>query len=324
MPVPKIFVVIAAVTCFVSFPSCKKNSDGADSPAPVTKNDTLTAGWSKVIISGETGAGDIFFNSATNGYLVGSRVYRSTDGGNNWNAVLTNSSLYNLAVTNDGKAFFAGQTNTIVKTIDGGNNFVNTVIGITPTDIFFTDNSNGFAITHNGLYNTVDGGLNWTKITTTGLPSNSFYFSLYLVNNNTGWIVTQSGVYRSVGSLATWQQSTINGSFPAVSLGCVFASSATNVYIGDNSGVIYKSTDGGTSFSFLTQLDQGLFTDLHFLTDQLGYASSGRNIYKTTDAGVSWSKVVSLAEGAITEIHFTDATHGWACASGGKVLIFKP
>jgi len=218
MRIPKLFFAVPVLACFFSFQSCKKNSDPAPNPVPGVKPDTLSTGWTKTIVAGETGAGDIFFNSATNGYLAGSKVYRSTDGGTTWNPLLSNSNLYNLAVTNDGKAFFAGQTNTIIKTIDGGSNFVNTVIGITPTDIFFTDNNNGFAIAHNGLYSTVDAGLNWSKITTTGLPSSSFYFSLHLLNNTTGWIVTQGGVYRSAGSLATWQQATINGSFPPLSL----------------------------------------------------------------------------------------------------------
>jgi photosystem II stability/assembly factor-like uncharacterized protein len=77
------------------------------------------------------------------------------------------------------------------------------------------------------------------------------------------------------------------------------------------------------SFTFIKKLDEAGFTDIHFLTDQIGYASAGRTLYKTTDGGTNWTKVVSLGEATITEIHFTDATHGWACGSNGVVLTFK-
>ena len=92
--------------CLLVLMSCKKDDPTpAPTPVPVIMPDTLTAGWTKKIVPNETNFGDIFFNSSTTGYLAGSKIYKSTDGGNNWLPVLSNPSLYNIFMTNDSKAF---------------------------------------------------------------------------------------------------------------------------------------------------------------------------------------------------------------------------
>ena len=320
----QLFPAVIAVFCFLCFQSCKKSDGPTPVPLPVIMPDTLTTGWKKQVLPGEANFGDIFFNSSTTGYLVGSKVYKSTDGGNSWLPVLSNNALYNIFVTNDSKAFFVGQSNMIFKTIDGGSSFTNTPISAIPTDVFFIDNSNGLCITQDGLYATTDAGLTWPKITTTGLPSiGSGYASISFINNTKGWVVLQGGIYRSVGSFSNWQQATVNGGAGGGYYASVYTTSATNVYVANFAGEIFKSTDGGTTFTFLKNLNAGGFTDIHFLTDLTGYASSGRSVFKTTDGGVNWSKVVSLGHGSLGELHFTDATHGWACGSDGVVLTFK-
>ncbi|MBL7700794.1 MAG: hypothetical protein JNM14_00970 [Ferruginibacter sp.] len=315
--------VIIAIFSF-SLQSCKK-SDPAPDPTPTVKPDTLTAGWSKQVIPGATNLADVFFNSSTNGYACSDNgLFKSNDGGISWAKLSpVNNQWYNCFVTADGKAFFVTQTSsTIFKTTDGGSSFTNPAVGSIPLDVFFLDNNNGFCIAQDGLYSTVDAGISWQKIATTGLSTGN-YASLSFINNTTGWIVSQAGIFRSVGSLANWQASLVNGSPFGAVFGSVYAASASVIYAADFSGEIFKSTDGGANFIFIKQLEEQNFTDLHFVTDQLGYACAGRSIYKTTDGGINWIKVVSLGENAITEIHFTDAGHGWACCSNGIVLTFK-
>ena len=312
------FVLIAMI-CFFSFQSCKKGDSTPVTPPVVVYPDTLTAGWSKVTVAGETGLfSDIFFNSSTTGYLIGSKIFKSTDGGNTWAAVYSGAgNLINIFMTPDGKAFFTtSNSNTIVKTIDGGANFTSTAIGASTFDIFFIDNNTGFCTAQDGLRTTTDGGITWTKIITSGLPSVFNYSTLSFVNNTTGWITT-GDIYRSNGSLANWQQSTSLGS----NFESIFATSASTIYAAGGSS-IFKSTDGGVNFSFIKYFESPGFTDIHFLDNLNGYVSCGRHVYKTTDGGVNWTTVVSMGQGALGELHFTDATHGWVCGDG-VVLIFK-
>ena len=323
MRIKNYLIAVMALLCLYSLQSCKK-SDPAPDPGPTVKPDTLTAGWTKQVIPGATDLSDIFFNSSTNGYACADNgLYKTINGGVSWAKLsLTNNQWYNCFVTADGKAsFVTHSSNSIFKTIDGGSSFANPTVGSVPLDIFFTDNSNGFCMAQDGLYKSVDAGVSWQKITATGLPSGS-YASLSFINNTTGWVVSQTGISRSGGSLTNWQASAISGGSPD-NFGSVYAVSATVIYAANFSGEIFKSTDGGTNFSFIKKLEETNFTDIHFLTDQTGYACSGRSIYKTTDGGANWIKVVSLGENKITEIHFTDTSHGWACCTNGVVLIFK-
>jgi len=88
-------------------------------------------------------------------------------------------------------------------------------------------------------------------------------------------------------------------------------------------GQVYKTMNGGNSFSQIAQIyTPGGFADLHFVSEQVGYASIAHNIYQTLDGGVSWKSVV-YSTNTIVEIHFTDANHGWACGEKGTVFIYK-
>ncbi len=293
-------------------------------PTPVIKPDTLTSGWTKVVLAGETGFSDIFFNSSTTGYLAGSKIYKSTDGGNNWLPVFSNNNLFNIFMTNDSKAFFVGQAAAVFKTIDGGINFIPTSVPATVYDIFFTDNTTGYFIAQDGLYSTTDGGVTWIKLSTTGLPLAVSYSTLAFVNSTTGWVLVNGSIYKTNGSNLNWQQALVNGATGSSTFVSVYAISASNIYVTNYSGQVFKSTDGGANFSLLKQLDANGYADIHFLTDLIGYVSVGRNVYKTTDGGTNWIKVVSLGQGTLGELHFTDANHGWVCGDNGVVLIFKP
>src|SRR4029079_5990737 len=118
----------------------------------VRKPDTLTTGWKKIVLDAENGFSDIFFNSNTNGYLSGKKLYRSTDGGLTWN-VAANRFASNLSVTNDGKVFLASFIDTIFRSTDGGATLTGfKTPGASGFDVFFIDNNNGYYITYSGLY----------------------------------------------------------------------------------------------------------------------------------------------------------------------------
>jgi len=321
MRIQRLFIPLIILLCFFAVQSCKKSDGPTPDPTPVVMPDTLGVGWTKKIISGEN-LGDVFFNSATTGFLTGNQIYKSTDGGSSWLSVLSNGGAVNIFMTNDGKAFFTDFASRVIKTIDGGNNFVNASIVGQASDVFFIDNLTGYCVTReNFVYNSIDAGLTWTKIITTGLPLGSGYSSISCINNSTGLIANDAGIYKTAGSFANWQQATISGGTNS-NFFSLYAVSASIIYAANTHAEIFKSVDGGANFSFIKKVGVDGYTDVHFITDQEGYVSSGRHIFKTTDGGLNWTTVVSLGEGGIVELHFSDANHGWACG-GNTVLTFK-
>lgn len=325
----KISLLLIMATGYFSIQSCKKSADPTPTPTP-PKPDTLTTGWTKKQIPGEstTNFSDVFFNSATNGYLLGRNIYHSTNGGITWDSVAVNSSdAFNIFMTADNKAFFTGATNTIRRTADGGLTFTsNSSFANRVFDIYFVDNNNGYGISGSDLYNTTDGGLNWNKLTTTGITTGNYnYRSLYFSTNSSGIVLNENTISRSAGSNLVWQLANVTGYSGNTILQSISAASSV-IFVVDAYGILFKSTDGGVNFSYVSRIDSNTsgYYDIHFITPQVGYASCARNIYKTNDGGLSWTKVVSMGETNFTEIHFIDANHGWACGENGTILTYKP
>jgi len=309
--------------------SCKKDGNGPDPvPPAIIKPDTLAADWKKVVLDTSVIYSDIFFNNNTVGYLAGNKAYKTIDGGLSWTAISNKGDFGNIAATPNGNAFFSrGIDDSVYRYANGGTAV--TALGIPGAvygmDVFFTDNNTGYFITITGLYGTIDAGAGWAKINTTGLGSTFGYASSYFITANTGWIVNPSGIYKTNGSVSTWTKSTYTGIAPTGEFTAVYATANNTVYASTYTGELYKSVDGGASFTQIKIFPSVIhnYCDIHFIDNNTGYVCAGNRIYKTTDAGVSWTVIVALGEASLIELHFTDAAHGWACGSKGTVLLFN-
>ena len=127
------------------------------------------------------------------------KIYRTTDGGSNWNIVSDDPGSILTAID------FAGLQNGWVTSYDGtilhSDNF-----GITWTpqfqdghtqfdDIAFTSDLDGYAVASNfidSLWYTHDGGTSWNR---TRLPVKTFWHGVSFTNQDTGWIAGGSVGY---------------------------------------------------------------------------------------------------------------------------------
>jgi RHS repeat-associated protein len=193
-------------------------------------------------------------------------VYKSIDGGTNWNAA--NAGL--------------------------GNTGVNT-IAIDPTEpnIVYAGTRIG------GIYKSIDGGTSWNAINS-GLAylfvsslvvdpsdSNIVYASAY--NDFGGW-----SVYKTTNSGASWNA--INtGLSSAVGPLAIDPANPNILYAGTGVGTMYKTINGGVSWNvvntgFNIRYLYSLAIDpINPSTVYAGYYLSG--IYKTTNGGMSWNAV---------------------------------
>jgi len=191
--------------------------------------------------------------------------------------------------------------------------------------------SNNGAFPGNGIYKSMNGGISWSNI---GLPNSQNIGRIIInpLNSNNLFVAVmgqlygtnnERGVYRSVNGGSSWQKVLyVNDSTGCVDLtinpinpDIVYASMwqrikypFASMRCGAGSG-IYKSTDGGTNW---TQLTNGLPTsdsntgrigiDISPTNPNILYASYSTNtqnnfdgIYKTTDAGVNWIRVDNIS-----------------------------
>jgi photosystem II stability/assembly factor-like uncharacterized protein len=96
-------------------------------------------------------------------------------------------------------------------------------------------------------------------------------------------------------------------------------------YVLREDGRFYRSGDGGTSWSRMTDLPLPLVptgedtaTGLAFASTDIGVATATSGIYRTTDGGVSWKRVARRT-GGFNAAAFGDALGGLAVGTGGTV-----
>ena len=116
-----------------------------------------------------------------------------------------------------------------------------------------------------------------------------------------------------------WTQLSTNyiGNFKDV----YFINTTVGYAVGGNNttGIIYKTTNGGTSWS-ATAISTSSLESVWFTSSSTGFAvGSGGKIFTTTNAGSTWTVVTSPTTTGMKKIHFPTSTVGYA--AGGSVMI---
>jgi len=145
------------------------------------------------------GAWDMSVLDRQNIYLLGTRwdqpdpyvLYRSKDGGLSWDSVEGTklSELKGILTISfvDSTTGWGGG-GIVLKTEDGGSNWISQIGGAEVRRFFFLDISRGFAVGNDNLIRTEDGGDTWVEV----IGENGRILDLrdvYFMNDDRGWVV---------------------------------------------------------------------------------------------------------------------------------------
>jgi len=105
----------------------------------------------------------------------------------------------------------------------------------------------------------------------------------------------------------------------------VHSTAAGTVYIGANSGGVWKTTDGGETWHVSRLEDASRagvrFVATSFIGNRLGWAvGSGGSIYHTENGGRTWQQQFSGISADLLDVKFLDATEGWAVGAEGTIV----
>jgi photosystem II stability/assembly factor-like uncharacterized protein len=203
----------------------------------------------------------------------------------------TGRNLRSIFFTDSLKGWIGGDSGLILKTINGGQNWIQQPTGLNTMiySIFFTDPNTGYA-------------LSWELDNT---PPN-FYGTRYLFTTNGGNV---------------WN----NVLFPDSNFfaNSIYFRDAQNGYLCGTEGKIYFSTNAGQSWD-LSSVDSGLafgfpVEEVEFYDANSGYAVGGAFdiagvIWKTSNGGRTWQTRVVGPE-PVNDVHIFDATN--AIGAGG-------
>lgn len=212
----------------------------------------------------------------------------------------------------------------IVKTVNGGTNWVSQNSGTSTTlrDVVMIDSQTAIATGYNGLIlRTSNGGATWTSV-----ASGTTQHLISVVLNNSALYIagTEGSVLKSVNSGLTWTTLTVDNS---AILKAIYFTNATTGYVGCEWGRIYKTTNGGSSWTQQTTGLEGLSGDyqlvgMYFTDANSGVVVGGNSqtgdgvILRTVNGGTTWSSQF-LANNYMGSVDFLNSTTGFI--SGGSI-----
>ena len=164
-------------------------------------------------------------------------------------------------------------------------------------------------------FKTTDGGITWADVADQGFNDYSFF------NETVGYATSSSvgvEIARTSDGGNSW--TTLNPPSGQPRVETVKAISENTAYFVGNGGVLYKTTDGGISFTVLNSGLNSHISDIFFTNPSTGYLISFRTLKMTTDGGTSWNTIYTSSK-PLNRICFVNESIGYMAGDGsGGVL----
>ena len=320
-------IIQLCLICII-FASCSKGGSTDTTPAPTPPiPDTLTTGWTKTGNGIPAGAGvsDVFFTNPATGYATTTQgIYKSTDGGINWNIFNAVNLPFNIGGLGN-RYFFVGGDNRIHYTNDGTDFFSKSYFLADPAtpalgfkDCFVASSSIIYACSGRYIYKSLDGGANFDSVYV--FPTSTYNYAIFFTSITNGWLMRSDGLYKTTNAGANW--TAVLGIGGVSGNGSIDFLNATTGLVADGKDV-YKTTDGGVNWSPVFSAPVYGYIDVDMITASDIYISATNRIYKSINGGSNFTQVLSSGQNGIEEIHFIDANTGWACGGNGAVYRYK-
>ena len=247
----------------------------------------------------------LFFIDENTGFLgTDGGIYKTTDGGTNWNVSVPNVYCEDIFFLNETKGFAVGDWDQIFSTDNGGVTWeLLSHIEKTVTEIIFTSETTGFISASDGtdfttetsILKTEDGGATWREVF-----SDLTYFGyldIQFVNPNIGYAVFSDRLFMTTDAGETWNLSLDR------SLNHLDVTSENKLFaVPSNNQTIIMTSEDGIQWKSLVDLSSSIMSLGFSPTADVGFASiflgpvpqvvnpyiMPISIFKTVDRGETW------------------------------------
>jgi photosystem II stability/assembly factor-like uncharacterized protein len=263
-----------------------------------------------------------FVNEQVGWTTTDQEIYKTTDGGANWQLQYTHYPIFQVLFNNEDVGWLLSWWNydpELLKTVDGGETWVQVYLGGEWIyELEFINPDTGWivgAVEFGYLFKaTTDGGTTWVDKTV----SPNYYDELRDIEviDNLNLIVSgYETLFKTTNGGNTWQEIPIFWSDQ-------YALQIFNMNLGwarepyGYGGTLFKTTDGG--YTWIQQVQP--FDNYQFITPQIGWYTNENEIYYSTDGGYSWTLQNSGTNSSLYDIFFLDNNNGWAVGENGTIL----
>lgn len=286
----------------------------------VIKTTNSGLNWINVSPTFSINLASVNFISKNYGFACGAfgSIFRTFNGGLNWTKVNPTTVNLNSVFFCDSLIGYAtGNSGVILKTNDGGSNWTAQSTGVAGnlSQIFFINQFVGFAVGGGVILKTTNGGNTWT------MQYNNFSLSLksvFFQSPTTGFAVDFWGqILKSVDAGSSWSIVYTNIT-NASRMFKITGSPNNSFYVACTDGLIYKSTNGGSSVSFQsrTASKEYLFSVSFADTNKAVAVGSNGNILKIENSGALITAISSSITTDLNSVHFPVKDTGYATGLG--------
>lgn len=242
-----------------------------------------------------------FINNNT-GWICGSGIAKTTNGGINWvNLSIPESNFIGTTHFIDANTGFAGSF-YFWKTTNGGSNWTKVVSDAgNYTDICFINSSTGWVVSNsNGILRTTDGGNSWTKINE---EFNHTFNAISFINSNTGWAAGYEGrISKTTNGGINWTAQTPATAQDLYSI--KFSDANTGRVAGEGASFV-RTTNGGANWTSVAGPFSYRYESLLFINSSTGWLAGVAGVALTTNNGTSWiNQTPPMSSGNFADIFY--------------------
>lgn len=263
---------------------------------------------------------NIGFASGENDY-----IFKTIDAGETWIQISDPGiDIYGFHFLDENNGFASGEYGATYKTIDGGSSWnpiffqSGFVQGTSIYGIYFQDSNIGYITGLNGrIMKTINGGNTWVQYSITGNLN-----EIQFLNENIGYTNSGRNFYKTLNSGNSWTYvGSIDSNISIPRFTFINENIGFAISGGTYGGQIFKTIDGGATWSFQRDLFEYGGSSITFLDENTGFASGGagsntyhRKVMKTIDGGDNWTQVLSQV--SFGQIQFVNNMVGYGNANG--------
>ncbi|MCX6159698.1 MAG: YCF48-related protein [Ignavibacteriae bacterium] len=234
----------------------------------------------------------------------------------------TSAHFLNIRFLNKNTGWVSGTNGTIVKTTNGGLNWVVQITNLASKEIRGLTIVDSNIVYAAGLFDTflktTNGGTNWQILRNGPVPTLHSYWSTYFINPNTGWICgTLQTIYKTTNGGLTLDSINVPAGFM---YDIYFRNELEGLACGETAAM-FRTTDGGFSWYTINvpvANQSADFDKFSFINNNTGFVIGVQNskLYKTTNFGITWDSVARIyGMDESYALCFLDENTGFSCGS---------
>jgi photosystem II stability/assembly factor-like uncharacterized protein len=248
--------------------------------------------WTAITIAGSESFSCVTMTNDSTLFVTGLfGIYKSTDTGDSWVLTPCSEIMRSIFFIDETVGYVCGDNSTLYKTVDGGMNWVPLLFptsGLVLKRVYSLSSDTLYILSNNSndaVMRSYDGGQTWFSFP---VPVTSTWDDIVFTNANNGYLVSGSGsaVLTTFNSGLSWSYNSQGGQHNY----CLeFISTAVGYAAGGlpfSYGGIEMTSDSGNTWLPSNATSMGVFLDICFPNDTIGYAvGQYGTILKTTNGG---------------------------------------